>query len=72
MTSEELKTARRAFGLSQSEFAQLFKVKADRTVRRWEEGEQEIPGPIIVLLELLLDCREARQALGLTIREPRG
>jgi transcriptional regulator with XRE-family HTH domain len=50
-TPEELKAARHALGLSADGLARMVRVEDGRTVRRWEAGEREIPGPVIVLLE---------------------
>lgn len=52
MTPNEFKAARTALGLSQSDLAALVQVQSDRTVRKWETGERDIPGPVIVLLWL--------------------
>lgn len=52
MTPNELKAARTALCLSQAELAALCHVQSDRTVRKWEAGERDIPGPVIVLLAL--------------------
>jgi hypothetical protein len=59
MTGEELKAARLALGLSQDEFAQLVRVSSGRTVRKWEDGERQIPGPVTVLVALFLECADA-------------
>jgi len=39
------------------------RVESGRTVRRWEAGERDIPGPVAVLVELLLQSAEARGRL---------
>ena len=62
MTPSELKTARKALGLSAERFARLVRVQSWRTVRRWEAGERDIPGPIVVIVELLANPA-ARKAL---------
>jgi len=59
MTGDELKAARLALGLSQDEFAQLVRVSSGRTVRKWEDGERQIPGPVTVLVALFLECADA-------------
>ena len=51
MTPAQLKKARHALGLSAEGFARLVGVKSGRTVRRWESGEREIPGPVMKLTE---------------------
>jgi DNA-binding transcriptional regulator YiaG len=53
MTPAQLKKARHALGLSAEGFARLVGVKSGRTVRRWESGEREIPGPVIKLLSFI-------------------
>lgn len=63
MNASEIHAARRRLGLSIEAFAAVLRVTG-RTVRRWEDGSRDIPGPAIVLTELLLACREARVFLG--------
>jgi len=53
MTPNEFKAIRRALGLSVKRTASLLGVASERTVRRWEQGDREIPGPAIVLMRLL-------------------
>lgn len=48
-----LVAVRARLGLSQSGFARLVRVSDLRTVRRWERAEIAVPGPVLVLLELL-------------------
>lgn len=50
-TPEALKNARAALGLSADALARIVRVEDGRTVRRWEAGEREIPGPVIVIME---------------------
>jgi hypothetical protein len=50
-TPEALKAARHALGFSADGLARMVRVEDGRTVRRWESGEREIPGPVIVLME---------------------
>jgi transcriptional regulator with XRE-family HTH domain len=50
-TPEALKEARAVLGLSADALARIVRVEDGRTVRRWEAGEREIPGPVIVILE---------------------
>lgn len=52
MTPAEFRERRLNLGLSQSELAQICRVQSDRTIRRWEVGEREIPGPAIVLMQI--------------------
>lgn len=67
MTPADLKSARRALGLTQSGLAQFVRVASGRTVRRWEDGSRDIPGPIIVLLTAAIESPEVRQYFGLTL-----
>ena len=53
MTPSEFKTSRKALGLSAQRCAMLFKISDGRTVRRWESGERDIPGPAKVLMRWL-------------------
>ena len=57
MSPSELKSARHILGLSAEGFARAVGVESGRTVRRWEAGERDIPGPVVVLLEIWLDPR---------------
>ena len=59
MTADEFRAALALLGLSQSAFARLLVELGDaagdkeRTVQRWATGQQDIPGPIMVLLKVL-------------------
>jgi hypothetical protein len=53
-TPQALKDARAVLGLSADALAKIVRVEDGRTVRRWEAGEREIPGPVIVILETAL------------------
>jgi DNA-binding transcriptional regulator YiaG len=72
VTPADLKSARTALGLSAEGFARLVRVESGRTVRRWEAGERDIPGPVQVLVDLLLALPAARGRCGVTDpdREP--
>ncbi len=56
MTPDDLRTARKALGYSQSEMAKALRLGAngDRTVRRWEAGDVPITGPVTVAIEMML------------------
>ncbi|WP_127078321.1 hypothetical protein [Rhodomicrobium lacus] len=80
MTPEELKAARRSLAMvgsrnawmSCAEMAALMRLKgasAGRTIRRWEDGSQDVPGPAIALLETLLRSREAREINGVLLKK---
>jgi DNA-binding transcriptional regulator YiaG len=57
MSPDEFKEARRKLGLSAQELATALGVADGRTVRRWEAGDRDIPGPAIVLLRIWCDAR---------------
>lgn len=71
VTPADLKAARHALGLSAEGMARLVRVQSGRTVRRWEAGERDIPGPVQVLIEVLLSLPAARKRLGVELREAR-
>ena len=53
MTPAEFKAARHKLGLSANRCAEIFRIGSGRTIRRWEAGTQDIPGPAQILLTLL-------------------
>lgn len=59
MTPDEFRAALALLGMSQGEFARFLAEMGDaagdkeRTVQRWATGQQDIPGPILVLLKVL-------------------
>lgn len=63
MTPAGLKAARKSLGLSQAEFARLVRVGSDRTVRKWEDGERDIPGPVKVIMHIIAECPAAKALL---------
>lgn len=63
MTREELKAARHKLGLSCAEFAEVVGVEAARTVQRWEDGSRDVPGPVVILVDLLLTMPKVRKRL---------
>lgn len=73
MTGDELKEARHQLGLSINEFAEIFGVANERTVRGWElgwRGDQPttIPMPVQLLVRMALELPESRQWLGIPER----
>lgn len=68
MTPAELKAIRHALGLSAEGFARLTLTASGRTVRRWEDGSQDIPGPVQVLAGAIRDVPELRDHLNLQWR----
>lgn len=67
MKPEELKAARHALGLSAEGFARWVQVGNGRTVRRWEAGERDIPGPVQVLVKAAMASAPVREHFGLTL-----
>jgi DNA-binding transcriptional regulator YiaG len=63
MTGAEFRAARRKLGLSLSQCAEVLQLgregtddrwrQAGRTIRKWEAGDNEIPGPARVLMRWL-------------------
>lgn len=65
MTPADLKSARHALGLSAEGMAKFVQVAGGRTVRRWEKGERDIPGPVQVLVTAAISSRSVRKYFGL-------
>jgi DNA-binding transcriptional regulator YiaG len=58
MNAHEFKANRQALGMSQRQLAtalNLPPVNGDRTIRRWEAGERDIPGPVQKLMRIFID-----------------
>jgi transcriptional regulator with XRE-family HTH domain len=53
-TAAEFKAAREIIGLSADALARMLNIDDGRTIRRWEAGERELPGPVIVMMETAL------------------
>ena len=56
MTASEFQTVRRDLGVTIEALAERLGVDP-RSVRRWQSGEREIPGPVVTALGLLLRAR---------------
>lgn len=59
MTGEEFKALRQAMGLSLEDLADALEMSganAGRTVRRWEDGVYDIPGPTAIAMRHLAHC----------------
>lgn len=54
MTPEEFKAARHELGLSANEMAKALGLSDGRSVRRFESGERDISGPVVVLVGVML------------------
>lgn len=53
MSAAEFSAIRARLGMTQAELGAALESDA-RTVRRWENGERDIPGPVRVALRLML------------------
>lgn len=76
MTAHDLRAWREQRGMSQRDLATKLQVSGS-TLSRWENGEQEIPGPALLLLELLIEGKmpfevSAAAGLGNVVREDIG
>jgi len=60
MTPDDLRTLRKRLGLTQAELAERLR-NSERSIRRYEDGERDIPGPVQVAVEAML--REAGHLL---------
>ena len=58
MTPEEIRAVRKAMGLTQREFAAVFRVGLG-TIRHWERGDRTPDGPAQVLLRVIQHEPEA-------------
>ena len=57
MTPADLRSARKALGLTQSALAKALRLSeknGDRSVRIWEQDGNTIPGPVQVAIEAML------------------
>lgn len=54
-------------GLSAEALARLVGVQGGRTVRRWEAGDRDIPGPVIVLVTALMQSAAVRRYFGVEV-----
>jgi hypothetical protein len=70
-TPDQLRAARQVLGLSAEALAAMVRMGDGRTVRRWEAGENEIPGPVTVVLETALDFLQQRDDISLQLERLR-
>jgi DNA-binding transcriptional regulator YiaG len=54
VTPTEFKSARNALGMSANQMARALGVHEGRTVRRWQDGTQDVPGPVAVAVAYML------------------
>ncbi len=57
MTHADLRTARKRLGLTQKGLAKALRMGkwGWQSVAKWEKGETDVPGPVQVALELMLE-----------------
>lgn len=69
MTADEFREARQKLGLSLSQCAEVFQLgtpgedrwrRSARTIRKWEAGDNDIPGPAQVLMRWLATGRRPK------------
>ena len=57
ITADELKSFRKKLGMTQKEFAKFLGVSKP-TLERWETSDKRITGPVVLLIDLLLEHDE--------------
>jgi DNA-binding transcriptional regulator YiaG len=66
MTPADLKAARKSLDLTQAELASMLRMRGEHapdTVRKWERGALDIPGYVIVIIDLAVNVPGARERL---------
>lgn len=65
MTPADLIAARRTLGLTQTALAQALRLRGRglRSVQRWEAPGGEVPGPVQVAVELMVNARRIYDAV---------
>lgn len=53
MKPHEVYSIRKSMGLSLRGFARLLRIDSHETIRRWEKGMIDVPGPESILLEMI-------------------
>jgi transcriptional regulator with XRE-family HTH domain len=53
MTGAELKTLREGLNLSAQEMADILDIKAERSVRRWEDGSRPVPDDVAERVQVM-------------------
>jgi transcriptional regulator with XRE-family HTH domain len=62
MTPVQFKDARKALGLSQNAMAKSLGLKTSRAIRQYEAGERQVSGPVAVLVAMLLEQANGKNA----------
>lgn len=62
----DIRRARKELGLSIEGLRVLLRLgeHSGKTIRRWQAGEQDVPGPVEAFLELLVKSPAARRVAG--------
>lgn len=74
MTADEFREALDTLGESVTSFADLLVALGDRandktrTVQRWAAGTQDIPGPVVAVLQLLVLMQDVQGITPATVR----
>jgi transcriptional regulator with XRE-family HTH domain len=68
-TATDFRAAREVLGLSADALARMLNVDDGRTIRRWEAGERELPGPVIVMMETALSYLRKIELISQQIEE---
>ena len=64
MTGEEVREAREALGLTQDGLAAVLRIEGEYrrdTVRGWESGKRDVPGPAAVAIEFLVEKKKCER-----------
>ena len=70
MTPADLRTARKALGLTQSALAKALRLSeknGDRSVRIWETEGNTVPGPVQIAVQFMLEQKRPRKTAGKNI-----
>ena len=75
MTADEFRTSRKAMGHTQHTLAEALRMGRHgwQTISAWENGKQPVPGPVVVAMDHLLNCRNIKghgKPLGKLTGEP--
>ena len=62
MTPVQFKDARKALGLTQKECAKALGLKTSRAIRQYQTGERQVSGPVAVLVAMLLEQANGKNA----------
>lgn len=65
MTPAEFRAARESLGLTGEALARVLHVNGSRIIRKWEAGEARVPGPVEVLMTILVEFPRIRRWIGI-------